>query len=294
MENSTSEVNAVEAAGGVFTNFLWFPFGSIASSTVSDWLSRGNSIGIHFDDTAEQDSSGVGGSQATWNGMQSVIGNAISSFGSTFPSAPAPVTTRDHFLIWVSNAADGPADQTAQAKLLQNAGIQLDTSYSTFPKRWGYMTGSGLPMKFLDTKTGAVIPVYEQATQYEDDIQLLNTSYGLNWNLATAQAHFQQSLSDSFNKYNTVVTMLFHPDEWIANNHQAFAAPVLQYAQAQSIPMPGTAAWLAFWQGRASNRSIHAFVQFQHLVFYCDGLSSRPYASDARRVGSKHRFCDHS
>jgi hypothetical protein len=27
-------------------------------------------------------------------------------------------------------------------------------------------------MKFLDTTTGTVIPVFEQATQYEDDIQL--------------------------------------------------------------------------------------------------------------------------
>jgi hypothetical protein len=250
--NSTSEVNTVQSFGGSFSEFLWFPYGSISNATVNGWLASGNAVGIHFDDTGETDSSGVGGSKATWAGMQGVLNNAITSFATTFPSAPAPVTTRDHFLIWASNAADGSADQTAQAKLFQNAGIALDTTFSAFPKRWGYMTGSGLPMKFLDTKTGSVIGVYEQATQYEDDIQLLSNSYGLGWDLNTAQQHYQQSLSDSLNKYNTVVTMLFHPDEWIASGHQAFATPVLQYAQSHSIPMPSTASWLSFCQGRTA------------------------------------------
>lgn len=250
--NSTSESSTIQSYGGRFSNFLWYPFDSISNQTVTNWLAAGNAVGIHFDDTGEVDTSGVGGSKATWSGMQTVLSNAIASFVQTFPSAPAPITTRDHFLIWASNGPDGVPDQTAQAKLFQNAGIQLDTTFSAFPNRWGYMTGSGLPMKFLDTLNGTVIPVYEQATQYEDDIQLLSTGYSLSWDLATASAHYQQSLSDSQSKYNTVVTMLFHPDEWLADNHVSFATPVLQYAQQNQIPMPSTAKWLSFWSGRAA------------------------------------------
>ena len=250
--NSTSEVSTVQSFGGQFSNFLWFPYGSLSNATVTGWLASGNAVGIHFDDTAETDSSGIGGSQVTWSGMQTVLTNATASFAATFPSATAPVTTRDHFLIWASNGSNGTPDQTAQAKLFQNAGIQLDTTFSSFPKRWGYMTGSGLPMRFLDTQSGALIPVYEQATQYEDDIQLLSAGYSLSWDLATASAHYLQSLSDSENKYNTVVTMLFHPDEWLANNHSAFATPVLQYAQSHQIPMPSTASWLSFWSARSA------------------------------------------
>src|SRR5215831_16654395 len=269
--NSTSEVSTVQSFGGSFSNFLWYPFGSISSATVNGWLANGHTVGIHFDDTGEADSSGVAGSQPTWAGMQAVLNTAITSFAATYPSAPAPVTTRDHFLIWTSNAADGSADQTAQAKLFQSAGIALDTTFSAFPKRWGYMTGSCLPMKFPDTTTGSVIGVYEQATQYEDDIQLLSTAYGLNWDINTAEQHYQQSLSDSFNKYNTVVTMLFHPDEWIANGHQAFATPVLQYARSHSIPMPSTASWLSFWQGRTAASLTGTAFSSNTLTFSTSG-----------------------
>src|SRR5262249_31471807 len=190
-----------------------------------------------------------------------------------------------------SNAADGSADQTAQARVFQSEGIGLDTTFSSFPKRWGYMTGSGLPMKFLDTRTGAVIGVYEQATQYEDDIQLLSNSYGLGWDLNTAEQHYQQSLSDSLNKYNTVVTMLFHPDEWIASGHQSFATPVLQYAQSHSIPMPSTASWLSFWQGRrAANLTAPSFSS-NTLTFGTSGGPSGltlmvPAASGANAISA--------
>jgi hypothetical protein len=115
-------------------------------------------------------------------------------------------------LIWVSNNSAGGVDQIAQAKLFQNYGFQMDVSYSSFPNRWGYMNGSGLPMKFLDTTNGTVIPVYEQATHYEDDVQLGTSNYGLSWNLNTATGHYQKSISDSLSKYNTVITMLIHPE----------------------------------------------------------------------------------
>ena len=250
VSNSISEINTVQSFGGKFSEFLWYPFGTISESQVNTWLAAGHAIGVHFDDTAEVDSSGVGGSAASWTGMQSVISSALSSFTTTFPGAPTPVTTRDHFLIWVSRNAAGNPDQTAQAKLFQNVGIQLDTSYSAFPNRWGYMSGSGLPMKFLDTTTGTVIPVLEQATQYEDDVQLSNANYSANWDVPTAQSHYQKSLSDSLTKYNTVVTMLFHPDHW--STYSSYAQTVLQYAQSNSIPMMNTATWLQFWNARAA------------------------------------------
>ena len=177
VSDALSEINNIASYGGLFSYNLWYPFTTVSNSQVNTWLAAGYTMGIHFNDTAEVDSSGVGGSAASWNGMQSVMSTALSSFATTYPSAPFPVTTRNHFLMWVSNDADGTADQVAQAKLFQNNGIQLDTSYSSFPNRWGYMTGSGLPMKFLDPVAGTVIPVYEQATQYEDDVQLRTNGY---------------------------------------------------------------------------------------------------------------------
>jgi hypothetical protein len=253
------EVNNVASYGGLFSYNLWYPFTTVSTTQVNSWLAAGYSMGIHFNDTTEVDSSGVGGSAASWNGMQSVMSTALSSFKSTYTGAPLPVTTRNHFLIWVSNDANGTVDQVANAKLFQNNGIQLDTSYSSFPNRWGYMTGSGLPMKFLDPVAGTVIPVYEQATQYEDDVQLSGVAYSLEWGEPTAQSHYVQTLSDSLTKYNAVTTMLFHPENW--SSYQSYAQAALQYAQANSILMSTTGKWLAFWQARsATTLSMPSFI----------------------------------
>ena len=254
VSDALTEFNFIASYGGLFSYNLFDPFLTIDPTQVASWLAAGNTMGIHFNDTAEVDSSGIGGSAATWNGMQGVIAMAFSDFATTYPSAPVPVTARNHYIMWVSNDADGTADQVANARLFQNNGIQLDTSYSAFPNRWGYMTGSGLPMKFLDTKVGAinpVIPVYEQATQYEDDVQLGSapSGYNLGWGMSTAQSHYLLTLSDSFTKYNEVTTFLFHPENW--SNYQSYAQAALQYAQTNSIPMSTTGSWLSFWQARA-------------------------------------------
>jgi hypothetical protein len=249
--NSSSEINTVQSSGGLFQEYLWYPYGAITSSTVQSWQSAGHGFGIHFDDTSQVDSSGAGGSAANWAGMQRVMSTALGALTSFFPTVQnPPITNRNHYLIWVSNNSSGVADQTANAKLLQSFGLQMDETFSAFPNRWGYMNGSGLPMKFLDTATGTVIPVYEQATQFEDDAQLSTASYSTNWALSTAQAHYQKSISDSLNKYNTVITFLFHPDSW--SNYSSFAQTALQYAQSNNVPMWSADNWNAFWSARAA------------------------------------------
>jgi hypothetical protein len=270
--DSVAEINAIQSFGGKFSEFLWYPFGSISKTQVSTWLAGGHAFGIHFDDTSEVDASGVGGSAASWNGMQTVLTSAVASFASTFPDAPFPSTTRDHFLIWLSRNASGNPDPIAQARLLQNAGVQFDTSFSSFPNRWGYMTGSGLPMQFLDTATGGVIPVYEQATQYEDDVQLGSSTYSTRWNLATAQAHYQKSIADSLTQYNNVIAVLFHPDAW--SSYSTYAQSMLQYAQSSGVPMLSTQSWLDFWKTRAAaNISLPSFSS-NTLTFAVNGLPS--------------------
>src|SRR5262249_32431850 len=73
--NAPSEASTIQSYGGLFSNFLWYPYGSIQSSTVSNWLASGHAVGVHFDDTGEVDASGVAGSKVTWSGMQTVLAN---------------------------------------------------------------------------------------------------------------------------------------------------------------------------------------------------------------------------
>ena len=279
--DSTSEISAVNAAGGYFQEPLWYPYNSISNSAIQTWQSQGNSFGVHFDDTGEMDSSGVGGTSASWSGMNTVISNSLGALTSAFPTiSNPPISTRNHFLIWVSNNASGAADQTAQAELFQNWGIQMDSSYSSFPNRWGYMNGSGLPMKFLNTTTGSVIPVYEQSTQYEDDVQLANNSYSLHWDLATAQTHYQKSISDSITKYNTVVEFLFHPDHWVTQDavgngpYQTYGAAVLSYAKANNVPMVNEDSWATFWAARAATAISEPTFSSGKLIFTVAGAPS--------------------
>jgi hypothetical protein len=246
--NTMNEISTIESYGGRLSEFLFYPFKSIDQSSVADWVSGGHAFGVHIDDTGEPESEGVGGSRVTWQGMENAIRTSLQSFRSTFPNAPPPATTRTHLLLWAGNDALGQPDQTAQAKLLHKYGVELDTSFSAYPDRWGYMNGSGLPMKFLDTRSGTVIPVFEQATQYEDDVQL--DRKGLYWNLSQAKEHYFKTLSESAERYNSVTVMLFHPDTW--RQYQDYGRLALGYAKSHSILMSTSTQWLNFWKARTS------------------------------------------
>jgi hypothetical protein len=265
--NTINEISTIESYGGRFSEFLFYPFKSIDESSIAGWLADGHSFGVHIDDTDERDSEGVDGSRITWHGMENAIRTSLRSFRSTFPDAPPPATTRTHLLLWASNDALGQPDQTAQAKLLHKYGVELDTSFSAYPDRWGYMNGSGLPMKFLDTRTGTVIPVFEQATQYEDDVQL--DRKGLYWNLSQAKDHYFKTLSESAERYNSVTVMLFHPDTW--RQHQDYGRVALGYAKSHSIPMSSSTHWLNFWKARTSTGLSNLTLSTGNLSFLATG-----------------------
>ncbi len=68
-----------------------------------------------------------------------------------------------------SSGRTGPSQPTIEG---QN-GIRLDTNYYYWPGSWlgdrpGFMTGSGMPMRF-SAKTGGLIDVYQAATQMTDE-----------------------------------------------------------------------------------------------------------------------------
>jgi hypothetical protein len=65
------------------------------------------------------------------------------------------------------------SDWATQAKVALNHGIGLDANYYYWPPGWvanrpGFFTGSGMPMRFVDTD-GTIIDVYQAATQMTDE-----------------------------------------------------------------------------------------------------------------------------
>ncbi|HEY5115552.1 MAG TPA: hypothetical protein VIJ00_08525, partial [Nakamurella sp.] len=72
------------------------------------------------------------------------------------------MTNRLHCIVW--------SDWASQPTVEGQNGIRLDTNYYYYwPGSWladrpGFMTGSGMPMRF-SAKTGGLIDVYQAATQ---------------------------------------------------------------------------------------------------------------------------------
>ena len=75
------------------------------------------------------------------------------------------MTNRLHCIVW--------SDWSTHATVERANGIRLDTNYYYWPGTWvqnrpGFMTGSGMPMRFADS-TGKMIDIYQAATQMTDE-----------------------------------------------------------------------------------------------------------------------------
>ncbi|MGE5324097.1 MAG: DUF4082 domain-containing protein, partial [Actinomycetota bacterium] len=97
--------------------------------------------------------------------LESALSTQLTGFTTTWPTIPAPQTSRTHCVVW------SDYDTVPQVELAQ--GIRFDTNYYYWPGTWvldrpGFMTGSGMPMRFA-TRNGAVVDVYQAATQMTDE-----------------------------------------------------------------------------------------------------------------------------
>jgi hypothetical protein len=90
----------------------------------------------------------------------------IRQFRSAYPGLPAQRGSRLHCIVW--------SDFIAQAEISRNWGIRFDMNYYYWPAAWingraGFMTGSGLPMRF-SSADGDLINVYQQETHLVDEV----------------------------------------------------------------------------------------------------------------------------
>jgi hypothetical protein len=90
----------------------------------------------------------------------------ILRFRAAYPDVPVQEASRLHCIVW--------SDYSSQAKIGRDWGIRFDMNYYYWPKTWvngrtGFMTGSGIPMRF-STEKGELINVYQQETHLVDEI----------------------------------------------------------------------------------------------------------------------------
>jgi hypothetical protein len=89
----------------------------------------------------------------------------LAAWRAVYPNLPDPVSNRFHCMVW--------SDWSSQAKAEIAKGIRLDVNYYYWPGFWiknrpGFMTGSGMPMRFADG-AGTMLDVYQATTQLTDE-----------------------------------------------------------------------------------------------------------------------------
>ena len=112
---------------------------------------QGFEIGVHVTTNC---------SDFTPQSLDSAFADDLDSFAATYPSIPAQKTNRTHCIPW--------SDWATQPVVELKHGIRLDENYYYWPQSWvqnrsGFMTGSGMPMRYADLD-GSLIDVYQAAT----------------------------------------------------------------------------------------------------------------------------------
>ena len=212
-------------AGTPLSNQQVASFQNVGFEIALHLWSSGTSGAKNFADQGCHNAAGLGG-------VAGDLSLQLGDFATTWPSAFAPVTNRNHCIVW-SGWADVPKAEVGQ-------GIRFDTDYYYWPEAWihdrpGLFTGSGLPQRFADTD-GSLIDVYQAATQLTDES---------GQNIPNEIAVLLDNAIGA-NGFYAVVTANMHTD--LADHTQA--NQIIAAAQARGVPVVSARQMLAWVDGR--------------------------------------------
>ena len=206
------EIGEIEARGGKFSFYMT---DLMSLDDVVNWTSRGVDIGWHPYPSGDY--------QAWFDYYTSFINTFQATYGFS------PTTIRNHCIIW--------RDYATPAMIEAAHGIHMDFNYYHYGSflnpgdgfRNGWMTGSGLPMKFAD-ENGTIIDSYQANTNFPDET-MAGVSTGAE--AAAIAASFFNKSTDGF--YSAFVGN-FHPVSW-AGDRQIYGELLMDYAKNYSIPI---------------------------------------------------------
>ena len=138
-----------------FSSYI-YPGTPLSNSAAASYTSSGFEVGVHVQN---------GCSNFTPSSLTSNYASDLAAWRSAFPSLPNPSSNRFHCIVF--------SDWASQPKTELANGMRLEGNYYYWPGSWvqdrpGFMTGSGMPMRFTDTD-GSMIDVYQAPTQMTDE-----------------------------------------------------------------------------------------------------------------------------
>ena len=221
-------------------------FPSPTSGQVAAWRRRGHEFALHpYIDLNPREPAGLdAGWQCYW---KEFTGAGL---------GPVPPTVRTHAVVW-SGWVETARYQAARGMRLNMDYYHVGPAFRKDNGEWvyGHFTGSGLPMKFVDEQ-GRILNIFQQLTQLADD-HLVNLHWGGQVKLRADEAVeiAKTMLRRSQTIDHCAITAQFHVDPYAAGeNWRAEAARwlegVMDFAQAQNIPIWSALEWLRFAETR--------------------------------------------
>ncbi|NMO52479.1 DUF4082 domain-containing protein [Actinoplanes sp. TBRC 11911] len=138
-----------------FTSYV-YPNTPLSNTQAQAYQNQGFEVGLHLN---------TGCSDFTASSLTDDLSEQLGTWRAKYRNVSGPVTSRTHCIVW--------SDWSSQASVEAANGIRLDTNYYYWPGSWvgdrpGFMTGSGMPMRFSG-KTGGLLDIYQAATQMTDE-----------------------------------------------------------------------------------------------------------------------------
>ncbi|MCM4084863.1 DUF4082 domain-containing protein [Paractinoplanes hotanensis] len=205
-----------------FTSYV-FPDTPLSNSQAAAYQAQGFEVGLHVS---------TGCSNYTATSIASTLTSQLTTWRTKYSSLAAPATNRTHCIVW--------SDWSSQASAEAATGIRLDTNYYYWPGSWvadrpGFMTGSGMPMRF-SAKTGGLLDIYQAATQMTDES---GQSYPFTVDTLLDRALGAEGYYGAFTaNMHTDLTTTYDSDQ------------VLESARSRGVPVVSAAQLLTWLDGR--------------------------------------------
>ena len=214
LANSPAGCSVVDWACARFSSYL-YPSTPLSNAAAASYVAQGFEVGVH-------ETTNCGNfTPAT---LRSFYADDIASWKARFTSLPNPVSNRTHCIAF--------SDWASQPKTELANGMRMDGNYYYWPDTWirdrpGFMTGSGMPMRFTDTD-GSMIDTYQAATQMTDES---GQSYPLTPNTLLDNATGPLGYYGAFNANMHTDSSTTFEDDNLISSAQARGVPLISGKQ---------------------------------------------------------------
>lgn len=271
-------LNAIEKYDAAITLYVT-RYGIPNKPALDAWRAKGHEIGIHpYGAQSDNDIPDLtAGYQRIYNEFTPAYGTpsrTVRVHKVEWPSWSEPAKITEQFLAGTGRAALNTD--------FYSWGPAMRESLPDGPIHFGYINGTGLPMRFVDEQ-GQLIEVYQQTTSLIDtQLVVVGNPHSAELDNTEALDVTRRMIDDSVNSGYSAITTQWHVD-YVTFGHLPWIKGTLAYARSLDLPIWTAERWLNFTEARFESG-------MQHIAWAPDTstlsfeLSVPPLSDDAQTV----------